>query len=381
VISKPLRILHIVKHLTAGGTESQLLELLRRYDSKWFSPLVCSIKGKGQIGSEIEHAGIELICLNRPEGGFDWVAIMELYKLIKERDITIVRTHSFKPNLYGAIAARMADVPCVVASVHNVYEKARDRKIGRRMINRCLFHSVDQIVAVSCAVQNDIVKYDGVQSSKVKVIYNGLNFDRFKPLDGGRMRAELGLPEEIPVIGTVGKFHRQKGQKYLLEAVSLLKIKFPALRLIWAGDGKLRNELESYTAALGIEENVLFLGVRKDIPELLSAMDVFVFPSLWEGLPNALLEAMAAGKPVIASDIPPIREIIQSKDEGLLVPPQDSTALSEAIRHLLVEDQALREAMGKAARERAKVFSINSTVETYSRLFEEILMRKVSAMH
>jgi glycosyltransferase involved in cell wall biosynthesis len=375
--SKPLRLLHIVKNLPTGGIQLHLLELLRRYDRKRFLPLVCSIKGKGQIGMEMENIGIEVICLNRPKEGFDWFAIMELYRLIKKRDIKIVRTHSYKPNIHGAIAARMANVPCIVASVHNVYEKKRERKFGRRIVNRCLSKYIDKTVAVSNAVKNDILKYDGIDKDKVKVIYNGIDIDRFNSFDGSLAREKLGIPPGTPVIGTVGRLHPQKGQKYLLEAVSILKNEFPGLRLLFAGDGILKNELETYAKTLGIKENVLFLGVRSDIPELLSAMDVFVFPSLWEGLGNALIEAMAAGKPVVASDIAPVREIINSKAAGILVPPEGSKALSKAIK-LLLQDRALREIMGKAARERANLFSINSAVEAYGRLFEEILLRKGS---
>jgi len=373
--AKPLRLLHIVKNLPTGGIQRQLLELLRRYDRKRVLPLVCSIKDKGQIGMEIETLGVEVICLDRPKEGFDLFALIDLYKLIKEREIQIVRTHSFKANLHGIIAARMAGVPCIVASVHNVYEKERERNFGRRISNRCLSNYADKIVAVSNAVKSDIMKYDGIAGEKVEIIYNGIDIDKFKSSAGSPVRERLGIPQGIPVIGTVGRLHPQKGQKYLLGAVSVLKNKFPALRLLLVGDGPLRKELEDYAETLGITENVLFLGMRRDIPELLSAMDIFVFPSLWEGLGNVLIEAMAAGKPVVATDIPPVREIVTSEDSGFLVPPADSQALAEAIA-LILEDSALREALGEAAAERSAFFSVDRTVSAYIRQFEEILLGK-----
>lgn len=373
--AKPLRLLHIVKNLPTGGIQRQLLELLRRYDRKRVLPLVCSIKDKGQIGMEIESLGVEVVCLDRPKEGFDLFALIDLYKLIKEREIQIVRTHSFKANLHGIIAARMAGVPCIVASVHNVYEKKRERKFGRRLSNRCLSNYADKIVAVSNAVKSDIMKYDGIAGKKVEIIYNGIDIEKFKSSAGSPVRERLGIPQGIPVIGTVGRLHPQKGQKYLLGAVSVLKNKFPELRLLLAGDGPLRKELEDYAETLGITENVLFLGMRRDIPELLSAMDIFVFPSLWEGLGNVLIEAMAAGKPVVATDIPPVREIVTSEDSGFLVPPADSQALAEAIT-LILEDSALREALGEAAAERSAFFSVDRTVSAYTRQFEEILLGK-----
>lgn len=370
----PIKILHIMTRLPVGGVENQLLSIIRNYDKSKLSPLVCSLSDKGQIGEEIERDGIEVICLNKLGHRFDWSIVKDICRLIKERNIKVVRTHQYHANLYGRFAAHKAGVPCVVASIHNTY--TRDKKFHRRLINRFLACYTDRIVAVSGNVRDDILRYDHVPQDKVKVIHNGVDIDIFSKQDGKVRRSEFGIPEDAVVIGTVGRLAEAKGQRYLLEALAILKDKFPMIRLLIAGDGPLRKELEVYAETLGIKQNVLFLGMRRDIPALLSAMDIFVLPSLWEGLPNALLEAMAGSRPIVATDIASFREIIDAKDVGLLIPPGDSAALAEAIR-VLLEERSLREIMGRNAKQRClSLFDIKTVVSTYTGLFENILRGK-----
>jgi glycosyltransferase involved in cell wall biosynthesis len=374
----PIKILHIMTRLPVGGVENQLLSILRNYDKSKLSPLVCSLSDKGQIGEEIERDGIEVVCLNKLGHKFNWSIVKDICSLIKERNIKAVRTHQYHANLYGRLAAHRAGVPCVVASIHNTY--TRDKKFHRRLINRFLARFTDRIVAVSGKVRDDILMYDHIPSDKVEVIHNGVDIDIFSNKDGKVKKSEFGIQEDAVVIGTVGRLAEAKGQRYLLEALAVLKDRFPMVRLLIAGDGPLRKDLEGYAETLGIKQNVLFLGIRRDIPALLSVMDIFVLPSLWEGLPNALLEAMAGSRPIIATDIPSFREIIDSKDVGILIPPGDSAALAEALR-VLLEDRNKREAMGRNAKQRCSLlFDIKAVVSAYTGLFENILKGKENAL-
>lgn len=364
--------------LPVGGVENQLLSILRNYDKSKLSPLVCSLSDKGQIGEEIERDGIEVVCLNKLGHRFDWSIVKDICRLIKEHNIKVVRTHQYHANLYGRLAAHKAEVPCVVASIHNTY--TRDKKFHRRLINRFLARFTDRIIAVSGKVRDDILMYDHISPDKVEVIHNGVDIDIFSNQDGKVKRSEFGIPEDTVVIGNVGRLAEAKGQRYLLEALAVLKDKFPMIRLLIAGDGPLMKELKGYAETLGIKQNVLFLGMRRDIPALLSVMDIFVLPSLWEGLPNALLEAMAGSRPIIAADIPAFREIIDSKDVGILIPPGDSAALAEALS-LLLEERSLRETMGRNAKQRClSLFDIKAVVGAYTGLFEAILRGKEDAL-
>jgi glycosyltransferase involved in cell wall biosynthesis len=369
-----INILHIMTRLPVGGVENQLLTVLKQYDREKYAPIVCSLSDKGQIGMEIENEGIEVICINKLRHTFDWSIIRDLYRIIKERNIHVVRTHQYHANFYGRIAAIIAKVPCIIASVHNIY--TRDRKLHRRLLNKILGKLTDRVIAVSSAVKEDIVRYDGLREEKIMVINNGIDQGLFVGHDRNGSREEIGIPVDANVIGTVGRLTHQKGQKYLIEAFALVKKKDPKLKLVIAGDGDMRSELEDITRSLGLVHDVLFLGMRRDVPRILSVIDIFVLPSLREGLVNALLEAMAAGKPVIASDIKPIREIIDSSDVGKLVPVGDSSKLAASIEELL-NNHSIMEKMGRAAKEHAaSVFSIASTIADYTQLFEETLRSK-----
>jgi glycosyltransferase involved in cell wall biosynthesis len=371
----PVNILHVISKLPVGGVENQLSMILRKYDKKKFCPFVCSLSDKGEIGKEIEDYGIEVIPLHKLKHRFDWTIVKDIYNLIKERDIKIVRTHQYHANLYGRLSALLAKVPCIVASVHNVY--TIDRKLHRRMINRFLARFTDKIVAVSEIVKKDILKYDGLREDKVTVIYNGIDTDRLLNKDGNVIRSEFNISSDVPVTGTIGRLTLQKGQKYLIEAVSIIKEKFPKIMLLIVGDGPMKDELQNYAKALGLNEHVIFTGSRRDVPTFLAAMDIFVLPSLWEGLPNALLEAMASGKSIIATDIPPVREAINSEKEGILVPARNSSAIASSIEFLLV-NKTFAVIFGNNAQERAySDFNITTTVDKYTNLYEDILNNKV----
>jgi glycosyltransferase involved in cell wall biosynthesis len=371
---QPINVLHVMSKLPVGGVENQLLMTLENYDRIKLNPLVCSLLDKGEIGKEIEDAGIEVVSLNKLKHRFDWSIVRDIYRLIKKRNIIIVRTHQYHANLYGRLAAWLANVPCIIASVHNVY--TRDRKLHRRIMNKFLSRFTDKVVAVSETVKHDILKYDGLSEDKVMVIYNGIDNARFSDMDGNVIRREFNISSDVPVVGTIGRLTFQKGLKYLIEAISVIKKKFPRIMLLIVGDGPMKDELQNYAKTLGLNEHVIFTGSRRDVPALLAAMDIFVLPSLWEGLPNALLEAMAAGKPIIATDIPPVREVIYSEDIGILVPAGDSTTIASSIE-LLLNNNILAENLGKNARERAfSHFDIKTTVERYTNLFENILRGK-----
>ncbi len=367
-------ILHVIPKLVVGGVQTQLQLVLRNYDRSRYSVTVCTLYDIGDIGREMEESGIEVVCLQKPKDRFDWTIIRDLYRLIKEKNIKIVRTHRYNANLYGRVAALLAGVPCIIASVHNIYQ--RDRKLNRRIVNHLLSRLTDKVVAVSETVKRDIVRYDAVPDGKVQVIYNGIDMSRFSAADGSTVRKEFGLSAACRVIGTVGRFTDQKGHRYLVEAAAEVMERHPDVVLLMVGDGALKGELTASAERLHIADRVIFAGWRRDIPALLDAMDIFAFPSHWEGLPNAVIEAMAMGKPIIASDILPVREVIASEQDGILVPPGDSHALAGAIASLLA-DRVYAANMGSHVRERARAnFSIDATVGAYVALFEKVLKKK-----
>lgn len=371
----PVTVLHLISRLPPGGVENQLRKVVRLYDRRRFRPIVCCLKEKGEVGEAIERDGTPVVVLNRMQGHpFDVRLVFLLRRLMKEHRVTIVRTHQFHANLYGRIAAIWAGVPILLPSFHNTYAR---RKRHRSLLNWLLARWTDRLITVSEAVKRDLVRYDHLPEGKIKVVHNGCDIDRFmKPSLKNDLRAAWKIPSDAPVIGTVGRLAKEKGQTILIQAVSLLRSDFPNLRILLVGEGPERETLEKEAARLGLGDRVLFTGLQREIPAFLALMDLFAFPSLNEGFPNALLEAMAAGKPVIASDIPENAEILSSEKIGLRVPPNDAKTLAEQIRFLLKSPDGAR-AMGKRAQEWvASRFTDAKMMEEIQGLYKSLLLEK-----
>jgi glycosyltransferase involved in cell wall biosynthesis len=214
---------------------------------------------------------------------------------------------------------------------------------------------------------------------KVFLIPNGVEIKVFTEANQSLVEAlaqEWKIRSHTPVIGTLARLHEQKGHSYLLDAVAQLRREIPDVKALVVGDGELRPSLEQRTQALRLSDSVIFTGTRRDVPEILALLDVFVLPSLWEGLPIALLEAMAAGLPVVATRVGGVPEVVVDGETGLLVPPRDPDALSEAILTLL-QDPDLRQKMGQAGQERVReYFSVERMVEETEALYERLLAEK-----
>jgi glycosyltransferase involved in cell wall biosynthesis/O-antigen ligase len=367
-----MNVLHVVVNLSVGGVENTITRVISGYQKERFHPILCCIREEGMLAQTLLGQGYEVISLSRMKSRrFDFPAIAKLYKIIKEKNIRIVRTHQYHANVYGRIAAILAGVPCIVASVHNIY--TRDRKLHRRLLNKFLSKFTDRIVAVSNAVKEDITRYDAISEDKITVIYNGIPLNEFNcSLPPQKAREILNLPQDITLIGSVGRLVEQKGHRYLIESAS----RIGESCIVIAGDGPIRKDLEEYARTLQVK--TIFLGTiePKIVPVFLRAIDIFCFPSVWEGFGIALVEAMSAGLPIVASDIPPHREVVA--DAGILVPSRNAEKMAESLT-LLIQNQELRESLSLKAHHRAKVFSIEYTVRSYESLYGEILERKKSA--
>jgi len=361
---KIFNVLHIISRLPVGGVENMLLKVVKGYDRSRFNPVVCCIKEGGDIADELIKAGIKVYILHRMKGhGFDWKAIRDIYRVIKKENIHILRTHQYHANLYGRIAGILAGVPVIIPSFHSSYISPAKPKLHRRIINHILSYWSNILVAVSNTVADDIIKYDHVSHKKIIVINNGIDLETFQPrISKKEARRKFGIPDENIVVGSVGRLKEEKGHEVLIKSVE----KINDVTVAIAGDGPLKNHLIEMAKRRGIR--CIFTGqiMPRDIPIFLRALDIFCFPSLWEGMPSALIEAMAAGLPIITSNIPIIKDIIG--DAGLLVSPADVDAIAKMI-DLLLKDPLKRERFGRLARKRAMQFSIKNTIKAYESLF------------
>lgn len=369
-----MRILHLITRLPVGGAEKVLVDIVRRLDPAQYESVVCCIQAKGDLAIEIEKSGVPLYCLHRMRSKrFDWSAVRGLMRLLREERIALVHSHLYHANLYGRIAAFLAGVPAV-AHVHNVYAQ---RKLHRRLLNRLLSRASARVIAVSDEIREDLVTHDRIDPRKIAVIRNGIDARRVDTeLTQAQARARLGVSQEHVLIGCVGRLEEQKGHRFLLEACAKLN-RDPdlrhRLRVVIVGDGRLRADLERQASALGLASSVSFLGTRQDVPEILRALDLFVMPSLWEGLSIAMLEAMAAGVAVVISDVSGVSQALGNNEHGIRVAPGDAAALAQAIRSL-AGAPARRRTLGMSARERVKVaFSIDAMMSELTSVYGDAL--------
>jgi len=368
---KKFNVLHVVTKLPVGGVENMLFKVVTAYDKERFCPVICCIKDGGEVADKLKKSGYKVEILNRMKShGFDVGAVKGIYDIIKSENIHILRTHQYHANLYGRLAGIIAGVPAILPSFHNLYRSPDRPKFQRRIFNYILSFFSDKLIAVSNAVASDVVKYDWVNPAKTEIIYNGIEVEKFNiNLSKEEARKIFHIPADTLIIGSVGRLTEQKGHRYLIEAAVNVK----NVEIVIAGDGPLRKELESLAERLRVK--CIFTGAveQKKIPVFLKSLNIFCFPSLWEGLPSALIEAMAAGLPVIATDIPPHKEVLG--DTGVIVSAGDADALAKAA-NMLIDDPSLMLTVAQKEKERVKMFSIDNTAKTYERLFEDILKKK-----
>ena len=369
--NKRINVLHVLSRLPVGGVENMLLKVVKGYDKSRFNVSICCLKEGGEIADELERLGFKVEILNRMKGhGFDIRTVTALSRFIKKANIHILRTHHYHANLYGRVAGIIAGVPVIISSFHDVYNSPERPKLHRSIINFILSFFTDKLIAVSNEVASDIIKYDRVNPNKIRVIYNGIQREEFsEEFSKQKMRDILKLPQNLFAIGTVGRLTEQKGHRFLIQSVAGMADTFIAI----AGDGPLKNELQGLSEQYNI--NCIFLGAMHpgSIHAFLRTLDIFCFPSLWEGFGGALIEAMAVGLPIVASDIPPHREVIGNA--GIFVTPGNPDDLSRALK-MLITDPSLRKELGQKAKERANIFSIEKTIKAYEDLFEEELRDK-----
>lgn len=307
----------------------------------------------------------------RDARSFDLRFLRELVGYVKSRNVDIVHSHEFFMNVYGTLAATLAGIPSV-ATVHGqldyTVEKARRRIACRAVASRgCL-------VAVSNELAMRLSKEVGVPERRVLTVYNGICTDTFQTThDLAGLRSELGIPKGAKIVGMVGNLYPVKGYQYFIKAMELVRRRFADAAFLVCGRGELQNELESLSAECGLQDNIKFLGFRKDIPALLQLMDVFVLSSLSEGLSLSILEAMAAGKPTVVTDVGGNREIVVDGETGFVVPSGNAGMLAEKVGFLL-ENRGLGERMGGNGRQRVNsLFSQERMVNDYEKLYKALV--------
>src|SRR5579859_1733433 len=373
----PLRkIFFLLDSLNVGGTEVQAVELaIRLSRRRSYEVTLGCLRARGPLLERLTGSSVRIREFY-PKGGFDSVhGVYQMFRLamfLRRGGFKIVHSHDLYANLLGIPAAVIARVPVIISSQRDLSHLDLYRTKRRVWIRRMQNLST-AVLANSNAVRESVLADNRFPAGKIRVIYNGVDTGKFR--QGSRDRSWLapdGADERWIVL--VGNMHSDvKGHPWLIAAAAAVVRQFPQTRFVLAGDGACRREFEQLVAQLGIQRHFLFLGRTDDVPRVLSCSDIAVLPSKAEGLPNAVLEYLAAALPTVASRVGGNAEIIQDGKNGLLVPPEDSTALASALLRLL-RDPEFAATLGKNGREYvAGEFSFQRLIEKTDQLYTELL--------
>ncbi len=367
----PAKVMLVAIGLGVGGTETHILELASRLDRSRFTVTVCALKSGGTMVQELEKRGVRVLSLDGT-GKLDARVIVRLFKLLRAEQPDVVQAFLFWANVAARACGRILRAFPVISSYHD--EVVREGWLVR-LVDRLTLTWTDRIVCCSGAVGRSVVSRIGGKIEQCTIIPFGVDIEQFEAT-AAATRRELGLRDSQKVIGTVCRLvEPKKGLRFLLQAMAVLARKYgqPPCQLLIVGDGPSRQELELLRDQLKLSTWVVFSGSRRDIPRVLHAVDAFVLPSLYEGFGIAILEAMAAGKPVIATAVGGIPEFVLSGETGLLVEPGNVEALADAIDQLLSHPQQAQ-TMGVKGRIRAgESYHISTVVRQHEQVYTACL--------
>jgi glycosyltransferase involved in cell wall biosynthesis len=367
---RPLRIAHVIETLGTGGAERLVADVVRRLDRARFESRVFPLDEPLDLRGEIESGGVEVDPIRVAPRRRPVACLRALARALRRFGPDVVHTHLYYGNVMGRIAARLAGGAPVVTTLHNpdyTFEARRTPLFrARKLLDRWTGARNAALVAVSRAVAEDFRRHMGWPN--IRVVPNGVDLRSFAP--GGDTRAAAEWPSPGLRLLSVGRLHRQKGHRVLLDAMARARSTGATLSLLVAGEGAERGPLEAQAAGPGLHGHVRFAG-RRDVRPLLAAADVFVFPSLYEAVGIALLEAMACALPVVASRTGGIPEVVEDGVSGVLVAPGDADDLARALAEL-ERDPERRRRLGVAARRRAEAFDVGATVGALEAIYEEV---------
>jgi len=368
-VSGRARVVYLAHAFMVGGAEEMVLNLVQHLPPR-FEPMVCCIHEAGPIGEEIRRTGTPVAVLGLEPGLRHPFDVAGIHRYLRDTAPAIVHTFLLTASLYGRLAAILARVPIVIGTEVNVYERKHRR---HAFAERLLMAGTDRVVVSAESVRDHYVRQVHADPSRVDVIYNAVDFAQAAPtLSRAAIRASIGVPGSARVAGMIARLTEQKGHRFLLDALAA-RPELSDVHLILVGGGDLERTLTTQTTSLGLAPRVHFLGPRRDLGNLLAAMDVFVMPSLWEGLPLSLVLAMGASVPVVATAVAGIPEVVDDGRTGLLVPPADAHALGDALARLFT-DATLRTRLVRDAR--ASVlprFGVDRYVASVAALYDHLL--------
>ena len=393
------RVIHIITRLDKGGSAETTLHIVSSLNMEKYDVFLAhglsresnmSIMEKEVVESDLllaEAKGVRVFALpslvRRLSFKNDLLAFINIYRLIKRIRPHIVHTHTSKAGLLGRLASFLARVPIIIHTPHgHVFHSYYGPVMTKVFVfaEKILSFITDKITALTNRERDEHLEEGIASIEKYIVIHSGVMLDRLMNMniDAGAVRGEFGIAQDSNVIGVVGRLVPIKGHKYLVSAAKRIIKEFRNTVFVFVGDGYLSSRLERQAESLGVRKNIIFTGWRKDAVEILDLFDILVLPSLNEGMGKVLVEGMALGKPIIASNVGGIIDLVRNGENGILVPPGDSDALGEAILQLL-KDKNLSEKLGKNGKAMVyPEFDASVMVKQIEDLYESLLVSNCS---
>jgi glycosyltransferase involved in cell wall biosynthesis len=349
---RPVRILEVINEATIGGGQRHVLSLVEGLDKTIFEVSVACTEN-GPLVEDLRSRGIAVHPVDMRKGVIH-PPLFQLSRLLWRNQIEIMHAHGGVAGVWGRLSAALARTPVRFYTLHGIHYRHYSNPVKRGLfiaLERCLAQTTDQIICVAESDRQAGLRRRLFSQDQCTVIRNGIDVpDAETPGKGKQLRKALGIAVDAPIIGTVGRLHRQKGQWILIQAAREIIRVIPNAKVLLVGDGPLRKRLEKQSSSLGLDSSIHFLGGRREAIDIIPIFDVFVLPSFWEGLPYSLLEALALERPVVASAVDGIPEVVVHGESGLLVSPGNPRELAEAVIQLLT-NKAYAETLGRKGRE------------------------------
>ena len=369
-----MRLLILSSSMGMGGADQQVLVLARAMRGLGHDLKIVSLTPLGPMGVEAQKLGISTESLNMPRGVPDPRGLIRLVRILRAWTPDVVHSHMVHANLMARVVRLFAPIPALISTIHNVYEGGGLRMAAYRLTNGM----VDQVTIVSEAAADRFVGEGIVPRNLIRVIPNGLDTERFRVAEEvpRSVRRSLGLENEFVWLA-VGRFEVAKDHPNMLHAFARVRQSHPNTVLLLVGRGSLQSETEMLARDLGLTEHVRFLGVRHDVPEIMSAADGYVLSSAWEGMPIVLLEAAAAGLPIVATRVGGNHEVVREGKSGFLVPPAEPEALAAAMLGLMKLTGEERRALGLCGREYVqRHYGVEQLAGRWEELYRAVLSEK-----
>ncbi len=379
------KVLHIITRLDKGGSAENTFLTAKGLDKKKYDVTLMSgpvDDASQERRTQVEESGIRYIPLpglvRNIHPVSDLIALFRIRRFLAKEKFNVVHTHTSKAGFLGRFAAKRAGTPHIVHTPHGHIFYGYFGRLKTKMfigLEKFASRMTDKIVALTESEKSDYIAHKIVDEKKCVVIPSGIELDRYRGLtleDKNKLKKKIGIPENALVVGTVGRLVPVKGPEFMIKASAHIIPLSPQTYFVFAGDGPLKKPLQTLAKEMGADKNILFLGWRDDVPRILSTFDIFLLPSLNEGMGRVLAEAMALGKPIVASHVGGVPDLVIHGKNGFLVPAKNPEELAKHTQ-LLLEDKDRREKMGRAGKEMASGFAHDAMVQKIANLYDELI--------